>query len=116
MSSDILKPFDMELATIEIEKLVAQYVGAESHELRKVHGDLLANELELTVSAIFMARVIANQHIYSRENLSKIRLRLMEAVEYHTRIFIEKIIEKENFNGARAISEIKKAKSTPPRI
>lgn len=94
-----MSQFDLELATIEIEKLVATYVGNESAALRKLHGNLLANELELTVSALFMARILARQHMLTGENLAKLKIRVMESCENATRNFINNALEIGRKNG-----------------
>lgn len=86
--------FDLKVATVEIEKLVHTYVGNEASELRKMHGDLLANELELTVASLFLARIIAKQHMLSGEGLASLRNRAIESCEYATRVFINKSMSK----------------------
>lgn len=88
--------FDLELATIEIEKLVNTYVTNESTALRVLHGDLLANELEITVASLFLARVIVRQNVLSGESISSLRSRAIESCNYATKVFIEKSIDSIN--------------------
>jgi hypothetical protein len=98
------QPFDMELACIEIEKIVSTYVTNESRALRVAHGDILANELEITVACQFLARVIAWQHVLTGESLTSLRQRAQESCNYATKIFIEKsidIINERRGHGAR---------------
>lgn len=99
------RPFDLELATIEIEKIVNTYVNNESRALRVMHGDLLANELELSVASLFLARIIAKQNILSGENITSLRNRAIESCNNATKHFIEKsieIINERRGHGARS--------------
>jgi len=83
----------MKEIAILVEKEMAVYVKNEVAEMRKRTNDILANELEMTVAAMFLGRVIGRQHVETGEPLNKIHARCIENVHLHTDALMRKYIE-----------------------
>lgn len=88
------QPFDFKKAIIEVEKIVAEYVGNETEAMRQYGGNQLADELMASVACLFAARVCTMIHVWTGESVQNITTRMFETYDYNVKAQLQKFKEK----------------------
>lgn len=84
---------DLKSQVVRVEKRLASLLGMEMDAFRQKHGDKLANEMLMSVSALLGARTVTMLHVWTGEPIESIRKRYHEALNHDIKPSLAKMMD-----------------------